>query len=290
MAASPQRAWSPPPTAQRWGPGRIIALVVGLLVLLPAIGLLAGGGVLLWADRVARDDAGYLWSSEQSFTSPGYAISSARIDLSTGANWLPLSSALGTARVEVSGADPGANLFIGIAPVRDTSAYLNGVERTVISDLGSGTSGNNETELGAAAPSAPPGEQDFWTAQASGPGPRALTWTPSGGDWTLVVMNADGSADVSVNARIGATVPVLGGVAWELLAGGLFLLVIGGLVVLLAVRRRPAAAAGPYGAGVPMPAGPPPSWAPPAPVDRRTAADARTESPTGVPPQAPPPG
>jgi hypothetical protein len=288
MAASPPPAWSPPPTAPRWGPGRVIALVVGILLLFPAIGLAAGGGVLLWADGPARDDDGYLYSSEESFSSPGYAISTTSIDLVTGADWVPLSAALGDARVEVTGTDPGSEVFIGIARSGDTSGYLDHVQRTIVGDFGTGTAADDERQLGEEPPNAPPGRQDFWVAQASGPGTQTLTWTPAEGNWSLVVMNADGSADVSVDGRLGATVPALGGLGWGLLAGGLFLLVIGGLVIALAVRRSPSAAAGPYGAGMPMAGGPPPSWAPPAPVDRTTAADARTESTTGVPPQAPP--
>jgi hypothetical protein len=286
MVASPQPAWNPPPTAPRWGAGRIIALVVGLVLLLPALGLLAGGGILLWADRVARDGNGYVFSTEESFASPGYAIATTRIDLATGADWLPLSAALGDARVEVTGTDPSSDVFIGIARAGDTSVYLDGVERTVVGDFGTGTAAANQRQLGAEAPAAPPGQQNFWAAQASGPGTQTLTWRPSGGNWTLVVMNADASANVSVDARLGATVPALGGLAWGVLAGGLFVLVIGALVILLAVRRRPAPA-GPYGVGMPVQAGPPP-WAPPPPVDRTTAADARTESPSGVPPQMPP--
>jgi hypothetical protein len=68
---------------------------------------------------------------------------------------------------------------------------------------------------------------------------------------------------------------------------GLGLLVIAVVVIVLAVRRRPAPAA-PYGAGMPMAAGQPPYWAPPAPVDRTTAADARLETPSPAPPQQPP--
>ena len=58
----------------------------------------------------------------------------------------------------------------------------------------------------------------------------------------LVVMNADGSAGVSVDARIGATVPALGGLAWGLLGAGLFCLLIGVVLLVLAIRRpvRPA--------------------------------------------------
>jgi hypothetical protein len=284
MAATPQPTWYPPPPAPRWGPGRVIALVIGIVVLFPALGLLAGGGVLLWGDRVARDDNGYLFSSSQSFSSAGYAITSTRIDLSTGANWVPMSSALGTARLEVTGT--GSDVFVGLAREGDTTAYLGGVQRTIVTDVGSGSSPAIQT--GAGAPSSPPGEQDFWTAQASGPGMQSLTWSPTAGNWVLVVMNADGSAGVSVDARLGATVPALGGLAWGLLAAGLFLALLGVLAIVLAVHRRPAPSA-PYGAGTPMPPGPPPYWMPPPPVDRTTAADAGTQTPV-APPQVPPTG
>ena len=94
MTTSPPPTWYPPPPPQRWGPGRVIALVVGILVLFPALGLIAGGGVLLWADGPGRDNDGYLYSASDSFSSSGYAITSASVDLSTGgADWVPVSSA-----------------------------------------------------------------------------------------------------------------------------------------------------------------------------------------------------
>lgn len=291
MAATPQPAWNPPPPAPRWGPGRVIALVIGILVLIPALGLLAGGGVLLWGDRVARGDDGYLTSATESFSTSGYAITSRSIDLATGANWVPMSSALGTARLTVTGTGSGSDVFVGIAREGDITDYLGGVQRTIVTDVGSGSAPAIST--GAGAPSSPPGEQDFWTAQASGSGTQSLTWSPSVGNWVLVVMNADGSAGVSVDARLGATVPALGGLAWGLLGVGLVMLLLGVLAIVLAVhRRRPPAVpygAGPYGPGVQMPAGPPPSWTPPAPVDRTTAADAGAETPVTRPP-VPPPG
>jgi hypothetical protein len=274
----PPPAWNPPPPAARWGPGRVIALVIGIVLLLPALGLIAGGGVLLWADTAARNDDGYVFSDTDAFSSEGYALASERIDLVTGADWVPLSAALGTARAEVTAADPGTEIFMGIAPAADGTAYLRGVEHSVINDLG--TTAIDEVTVPGGAPSGPPGEQDFWAAQASGPGTQRLDWEPAQGNWVFVIMNADGSAGVAVDARIGATVPALGGLAWGLLAGGLFLLAIGVVLIVLATHRRPAA---PYGTGVPPAAGPPPYWTPPAPADRTTAADARTETPSSAP-------
>ena len=75
----------------------------------------------------------------------------------------------GTARIEVTGADSGSDIFVGIAPVADTTAYLDGVERTHRRPTWARGS-PPAIRTGAGAPSAPPGEQDFWVAQASGLG------------------------------------------------------------------------------------------------------------------------
>jgi hypothetical protein len=132
--------------------------------------------------------------------------------------------------------------------------------------------------------------QDFWSAQASGPGTQQLVWTPADGNWMLVVMNADGSANVSVRAAVGATVPALTGLAWGVLAGGVVLVAIATVLLVVALRRpAPSYPQPPYGAapgyGPPVP---PPSWAPPSPTDRTTAADARpSPSTTNRPPSGP---
>src|SRR3954453_18446306 len=249
MAATPQPPWTAPPPA-RWGAGRVIALVLGILLLFPAIGLLAGGGLLLWADRADRTDDGYLVSAQDSFSTTGYALSSERIDLSTGADWMPVSAAVGTTRVEVSGAK---DVFIGVAPVAEGRAYLNGVERSVIADLGVDSSAADQRLVPGGAPSGPPTDQNFWVAQASGSGTQQLTWKPAQGNWVLVVMNADGSANLSVRAGIGATVPSLGGLAWGVVITGAGVTLIGVLLIVLAARggsRR----SGPPAAYQPVPA------------------------------------
>lgn len=270
MAANPPAAYAPPPPPARMGAGRVIAVVVGALLLLPALGLVSAGGVLLWADTWSRDD-GYLFTATDDFSTVGHAMQSDRIELQTDADWVPLSAALGTARVEVTGTGASQDVFIGVGPSREVEAYLRDVERTVIDDLGLDTSPSERDLLPGGAPSGPPTEQDFWTAETSGTGTQQLSWDPEAGSWTLVIMNADGSAGVSVDARIGATAPALVGLAWGLLGVGLFLLLVAVLVLALAARRRPSPVASPY-TGAP---GGPPQWTPPPPVDRSTAADGR---------------
>ena len=282
-AGQPPGMMRVPPPPSRTSPGRIVAAVVGALLLLPALGLLGGGGVLLWADQGERSDDGYLYTASDAFATQGHALLSDRIDLDPGADWVGLSAALGTARVEVTGAAPGVDVFVGIAPADDAEAYLGDVERTVVDDLGLDTSAADQVLLAGGAPSGPPADQDFWTAEATGTGTQQLDWDPDDGSWTLVVMNADGSAGVAVDARIGATIPALTGLAWGLLGGGLFLL-LGAVLLLVLGLRRPSA--GPRYVGAPPPAGAGPYWTPPAPVDRGTAADTQQARTTPRGPQS----
>ena len=282
-AGPPPGAWVPPPPS-RTSPWRVVATVVGVLLLLPALGLLGGGGVLLWVDQQERSDDGYLYTASDAFATPGHALQSERIDLDPGADWVGLSAALGTARVEVTGADPGTNLFVGIAPTADVEAYLGGVERTVVDDLGLDTSAADQILLAGGAPSGPPADQDFWTAEATGTGTQ-LDWDPDDGAWTLVVMNANGSAGVAVDARIGATIPALTGLAWGLLVGGLFVLLLAVLLLVVGLRRP--AAGPPRHVAAPPPTGAGPYWTPPPPVDRTTAADAQQGRTTGTAPRGP---
>ena len=281
MTATPQPMWQPAPTRPGMSAGRVVAVVLGVLAVLMSTVLLLGGGALLAADVTERSD-GYLFSPEDGLTGPGYALVSERIDLSTGADWMPVSAALGTARIEVTGTN-GSETFIGIAPESEVTAYLGDVQRTVIDDLGLDSPARHE--LQGTAPAGPPTDQDFWTEQAAGPGTQQLTWVPAEGDWMLVVMNADGSAGISVDARIGATVPALDGIAWGLLIAGLVCAAIAVVLLILGIRRPadrrgPAqpvpwqVPAGPQPTG-PSSAGPLPPWVPPAQADRTTASDAQ---------------
>ena len=256
MSASPTAGWTPPPPRDRWGPGRVVTLVLGVLLLLPALALLLGGGVLLWADQSQRNSDGYLLSPTGQVTAPGYAVVSDRIDLSTSGDGVPVSAALGTARVQATANGPA--LFVGIGPSDQVSAYLGGVQRTVIDDLGNDGAVQG-SDVAGTAPSGPPQAQTFWAEQATGGGRQQLSWDPAQGNWTFVVMNADGSAGVDTDLRVGAELPALTGIAVGLLIGGALLTLVAVLLIVLAARRR--RPRGQY----PPPGQPVNPWQPPTP-------------------------
>jgi hypothetical protein len=82
----------------------------------------------------------------------------------------------------------------------------------------------------------PPTASDIWTATASGSGEQVLQWEPRSGDWSVVLMNADGSRPVSADVTAGAEVPHLGTVALVMVANGVVALALGLALVLGAVR------------------------------------------------------
>jgi hypothetical protein len=264
----------PVPTGQRrhsWTGGRVVALVIGSVLLFTAAGALFGGGALLWADRTQRD-AGYLSTPAAVVRTDGYAVTTEGFRLEgAGLDWA-VDNVLGRARVEARPATGSGPLFLGIAPTSAVDRYLDGVAVASLQDLNlrwNGTPSNTWTtvEHAGGAPATPPAEAGFWTASTSGPGKQVLTWRPSAGDWTVVVMRADGGAAVIADVRAGATLPGLPWIAAGVLGVGVVLLVVGGLLVGLAVHR---ASQPPYGE---MPAlGTPPVPGGPAAAEPETAA------------------
>jgi len=146
---------------------------------------------------------------------------------------------LGDVRFRFTADDPSRQTFVGIAPTSDVRGYLSEVEYSTVTDFGSG--GATYTFHAGGAPATPPAEAGFWVAEASGSGTQSLTWAPSSGDWTIVVMNADGSPGVSVRADAGATVPALTWVAIGLLAGGLILLAASTALIAVPIARASSA-------------------------------------------------
>jgi hypothetical protein len=197
-----------------WTVGRILLLVLGSLAAIAALALLAAGGVALWADRTQRDADGFVMTHARDFSTSTYALVSERVDTTEGPDWLYSRDLLGTVRIR---SDSELPVFVGIAREADVQAYLGGVEREVVADLGEDP---DDRTPHAGGPPAPPAAQDIWVASATGSGERTLEWKVEDGAWTAVLMNADGSGSVSSDLSIGARLEALVWLAVGLLAGG----------------------------------------------------------------------
>ena len=91
------------------------------------------------------------------------------------------------------------------------------------------------------APTVPPADLDIWVAQSSGTGTQSVTWPLERGDWTVVVMNADGSAGVTADLAVGATVPALDWLIPTLLITGGVGLALGIVLMVVALHGRSSA-------------------------------------------------
>jgi hypothetical protein len=219
--------------------GRVFLIVLGAIGVLFGLALLAGGGFLLWADRTQRED-GYLTTPSERFATPTYALTRTQLDVETnGADWVLNDNWFGKIRIRGEGAD-GKTLFMGVGPEPAVAKYLGSVAHASVEDVDFDPFRATYRSIDGGAPRGPPTDQRFWVASASGVGTQTLTWKVRDGDWSVVLMNADGSRDVAADIDLGAKLSFLLWVAIGLLIGGA--LVTGGstaLIVLAARARRP---------------------------------------------------
>jgi hypothetical protein len=264
--AAPMSSPSPSPAPVRThDAGHIVAIVIGCLMLLPGLGILAGGGVAASAQAFATHD-GYFRFTPDRVESGGVAITASDLwfDGSTDGDepdWL-LDHLDVDLRLSADAVGATDELFIGVARTADVDRYLAGREFSDVVEMNGRTPRYEERPGGRSIE--PPSTQDFWFESATGSDAAVVTWEVRSGNWSLVVMNADGSpgvaADVQVGVRSGALMPiaivmmVVGGL---LLGGGVVLIVIG-------VRGRRVPRSGIGGPSAPLP---PPTTPTAAPTD-----------------------
>lgn len=214
--------------------GKIAAVVVGALMGLVGLGFLLGGSGLLWANESQRAEDGYFTSEDVDLTTGSFALTSAHLDFGAQpGDWFP-SGRLATVRLDVTGSGE-ESVFVGIGPEEQVEAYLNDVAHTEVTRIRDGEASYRDF-AGTEAP-LPPGEQDFWEVSVAGAGDQSLSWDLDRGSWAIVIMNADGSQGLAVEASAAARTDLLVPVAIGLLAVGAFLVIVA-LVLIIASMRR----------------------------------------------------
>jgi len=227
------------PALRRSG-GRIASIVAGGVAALLAIGLIAAGAVLLWGES-EKDDQGYLSTGKDRYAASTYALASDNLDVDLdGAGWIMDHDDLGNVRLAVE-SSAGKPVFVGIARTSDVSNYLRSTSYTSVTDVDYSPFHASYRDHGGNRRPALPAEQGFWAASAHGSGTQTVAWDLQDGDWSIVVMNADGSRGVDTHISAGAKVPFLGTLGWVSLGGALVLLMTAGTLVYLGLRtpRQP---------------------------------------------------
>ena len=201
-----------------------------------AIGLLIGGGGLLWANETQREADGFFSSDEFTMSTESYAVTSADVDLGADpSDWFP--SGLATVRLEVESAD-SQPIFVGIGPSDDVESYLDDVAVSEVVRVTGGGSVVYRNVPGTTSPGTPT-EQGFWVTSAEGSGTQTVTWDLEQGSWSVVLMNADASEGVTVAATAAARTDLMAWIAAGLIAVGVILGVVAVVTIIAAVAARP---------------------------------------------------
>ena len=219
--------------ADRWGAGRVIAVVLGSVVAVIAAACLVAGGVAIVVDQTQRDASGYLMTGTRAYDTSTFALVSDSYRTGSAGEVIVPRSALGTVRIATESTAP---VFAGIGPARAVDAYLAGVRREVANRADAGP--GDFRLRGGGPPRSAPIAQRFWVAKAVGPGRQVLSWRPQSGSWRIVLMRPSGSAGVSADVSVGARLPHLLAIGAGVLGAGVTLLLVGGGVIYAAVRRR----------------------------------------------------
>ena len=214
--------------SERSRTGPILTTVTGGVAAFFAVLLIAAGAALFWVSEHKTDANGYYTTAAHHYTSPTRALTTQNLDVGSGApDWLVSSDTFGHVRIDPrSSAKPA---FVGIARTRDVDTYLDQVQHDEVTDVEFDPFKLSTSRRTGEARPAIPGAQTFWAASSADG--RPLDWKVRSGDWSVVMMNADGSPGVSVDATVGAKASLIRELAWWLTIPGVGL----GLIALVLV-------------------------------------------------------
>jgi hypothetical protein len=219
--------------------GKITLVVVGGLGALLAAGLVASGAFLLHANETRPDAAGYFTTDVHRLDTTTHALVSEDIDLDGEANGLYDHTPVANVRVSGLSVDPDKDVFIGIARTADVYEYLAGAAWDEVTDFEVDPFRIETDRHDGSLQPAAPASQPIWAASAQGHGEQTLEWDVHPGDWSIVLMNADGSAGVASDVELGARITFLFWLGLGVILGGLVLLLGSGALMYLGVRERP---------------------------------------------------
>ena len=214
----------------------VLRLVLGSLCLLLALALIGSAIAAIVGLENNRDASGYFVTHTHHYQTPSYALSTE--SLNVGSVTGVLETSLLRLRIKATSKDATKPLFIGIARTEDVARYLARVRHDELRDINFDPFKVDYKRIGTGAPAARPSSRSFWQTRASGTGTQTISWPVKSGQWSAVVMNADGSRNVSVDAQLAAR---LSGAWWFVAAFSVLgaLALLGGVALIRSGLRKP---------------------------------------------------
>ena len=221
--------------------GRIALIVTGAVAALVSTALIVGGIAAVWGDS-QKDSDGYLTTKTQRFEDSGRALATDNLDVDLGGvDWVADSDDLGRVKITAESRDQKP-LFVGLARTSDVERYLAGVPHSTVTDIDSSPfQADYERHAGNRHPVSPE-HAGIWEASSDGRGEQSIDWEIEDGDWSIVVMNADGSLGVDADISAGVNVPFLDELGWSAIGSGAFALILSAGLIALGIRRPRTAA------------------------------------------------
>lgn len=220
-----------PKTTRR---GRVLGavlLAIGVVMSIAGAAVLTAGVLGSNVTQLA-DGEGFLSAPTETFTTQSYALTSPTVGEITihpaGIQNLPFD----IATVRLSATSTDSDVFIGIAAKADIDRYLEGVERSEITNLQYFPFNVEYREISGTKAATPAAEQNFWAESSSGSGTQEIQWRVAPGDWGVVVMNADASPDITVDLQTAVRSDLIAPIATLIVIIGAVLLIVGiGMII-----------------------------------------------------------
>ena len=213
--------------------GRVIAFVTGIIVALASIGLVVSGVGLAVFSGTQTDNDGFFESPTYNLSTSSAAFTTADVDITNRPGDTVWPADLADIRVEVDSTTT-VPVFVGIAPADEIAQFLGNVTHVEITDLGVETDDVTSTARSGTNDATVPADQTFWVESATGTDNVTLEWAVEPGEWSMVVMNADGSPGVDATLQAGLRSDVLIPVGIGMAVVGLVLGLIAAALLVVA--------------------------------------------------------
>jgi hypothetical protein len=234
-----------------WDAGRVIAVVFGGFMILVGLPLAFAGTALMGVTSAMDDGSGYIgvWGFDFETGTQALVFKEMhvedivinRIESPAVRYWTPRAGDFIKLKFALE-SNNGKDVFIGIMDEAHALSYLGGAEYETVTDfkIDSPFDGHPyityQLHSGGDITVAPQ-DMSAWDAYATGEDIN-LEWEPEGGDYWVVIMNADLTPGVDVDTGVGVRMPFLSFIGQGILLGGIVCLAIGGVIVYVGAVRR----------------------------------------------------